>query len=141
EVVEGHSTWLDRLLSPVDAVGRAFVRGVLGFNLLLQRNLMLQVITVVGLMAGSVFLTWALIPGREYLPNGNRNLVIGILLPPPGYNIDRLTEMGEQLEGRLKPYWNVDPDSPEIEKLDYPAIADYFYVAANQQVFFGLRAQ
>ena len=37
----------------------------------------------------------ALMPKVEYLPEGNRNLVFGILLPPPGYNIDELLRMGD----------------------------------------------
>ena len=52
-------------------------------------------------------------PKVEYLPTGNRNLVFGIILPPPGYNLDELTRMGETVEKHLQPYWDVDPDSPE----------------------------
>jgi hypothetical protein len=51
-------------------------------------------------------------PKVEYLPEGNRNLVFGILLPPPGYNIDELLRMGDIVENRLLPYWDVDPGSP-----------------------------
>ncbi len=56
-------------------------------------------------------------PKVEYLPTGNRNLVFGIILPPPGYNLDELTALGEKVEQHLKPYWDVDPDSPEAEQL------------------------
>lgn len=35
------------------------------------------------------------LPATEYLPTGNRNLIIAILLPPPGYNIDKMIELGE----------------------------------------------
>ena len=47
---------------------------------------------IVGL---SVWATFALLPKVEYLPEGNRNLVFGILLPPPGYNLDELLQMGD----------------------------------------------
>ena len=59
-------------------------------------------------------------PKVEYLPTGNRNLVFGIILPPPGYNLDQLMELGETVEKGLEPYWNVDPDTPEAAKLHVP---------------------
>src|SRR5690606_34945057 len=74
------------------------------------------------------------------LPTGNRNLVFGILLPPPGYNLDQLMEIGERIEQDLKPYWNVTPGSPEAAQLDFPVIGDFFYVARGRQVFMGIRA-
>ncbi len=40
-------------------------------------------------------------PKVEYLPSGNRNLVISMILPPPGYNVDQLAGMGEQVEETL----------------------------------------
>ncbi|HEX6987008.1 MAG TPA: AcrB/AcrD/AcrF family protein, partial [Planctomycetaceae bacterium] len=61
-------------------------------------------------------------------------------LPPPGYNIDELVEMGQTVEDRLRPYWDVDPDSPEAKNLRYPVIGDFFFVARGRQVFMGLRA-
>ena len=39
----------------------------------------------------------------EYLPIGNRNLVIGMMLPPPGYNLQQMQDMGAALEQKLKP--------------------------------------
>jgi HAE1 family hydrophobic/amphiphilic exporter-1 len=40
----------------------------------------------------------------------------------------------------LKPYWDLDPASPEAAELDYPVIGDWFYVARGRQVFLGIRA-
>jgi HAE1 family hydrophobic/amphiphilic exporter-1 len=85
-------------------------------------------------------LTWVSWPKVEYLPTGNRNLVFGILLPPPGYNLDELTEMGQTVANELKPYFDVDLGSPEAEALDAPLIEDFFFVARGRQVFIGLRA-
>jgi len=76
----------------------------------------------------------------EYLPTGNRNLVFAIVLPPPGYNVEELGKLGQIVEDELAYLWDVDPDSPEVKKLKYPAIADFFYVARGRQVFIGLRA-
>ena len=81
-----------------------------------------------------------MMPKVEYLPNGNRNLVISLILPPPGYNVDQLAKMGQEVEDELRPYWDVDPEIDDLSQLDYPAIGDYFYVARGRSVFVGLRA-
>ncbi len=86
-------------------------------------------------------LSWLLWPKVEYLPTGNRNLVFGILLPPPGYNLDQLMEMGETVEANLRPYWDVEPGSAAAEALDFPIIGDFFFVARGRQIFMGIRAQ
>ncbi len=128
------------LLRPLDLLGRAFVAAVVGTNAWLGRGLVRRLV-VIGLLSwGAIDLTLRLLPKVEYLPTGNRNLVFGILLPPPGYNLDQMTAIGQRLEEDLRPYWDVDPGSPEAAKLPFPAIGDFFYVARGRQLFLGLRA-
>lgn len=64
-------------------------------------------ITIVG--------TKVLLPPLDYLPKGNRNLVFGLLFPPPGYNLEALSEMGERIESRIEPLWEATPDKYGIE--------------------------
>ena len=80
-----------------------------------------------------------MLPKAEYLPQGNRNLVIGILLPPPGYNTHEFVKMGKPIESTLSPYWDAKPGSPEEAALDGPSIANFFYVARGRSVFMGGR--
>ena len=49
--------------------------------------------------------SYALIPPRDYLPRGNRNLVFGLILPPPGTSLDQQTKMAERIEEGIRPYW------------------------------------
>jgi HAE1 family hydrophobic/amphiphilic exporter-1 len=141
---DASAPWWKRILSailrPIDAFGNAFVHLVVSVNAWLQRRLWRQLITVFGMFGASVFLSWLMLPQVEYLPNGNRNLVFGLLFPPPGYNANQLEEMGEQIETFLRPYWDVDPGTVEAAKLDFPIIGDFFYVARGRQLFLGLRA-
>lgn len=123
-----------------DVVGRSFVALVVGVNRFLQRSVFLRLGTAAGFVAAAVLASWALMPKVEYLPEGNRNLVFGILLPPPGYNVERTLQMGVSLEEAMRPYWDVDPGDPAIDELPFPVIDDYFFVARGQQVFVGLRA-
>lgn len=59
--------------------------------------------------------TKVLLPPLDYLPKGNRNLVFGLLFPPPGYNLEALSEMGERIEEKLAPMWEATPDKYGIE--------------------------
>jgi HAE1 family hydrophobic/amphiphilic exporter-1 len=128
------------LLAPVDRLGRAVVRLVQGANRWLQRGVLRRLALAGLVVGGSISIARLLVPHVEYLPAGNRNLVIGILLPPPGYNLEQLMAMGERIEAGLRPYFDVDPDSPEARELEYPVIGDFFYVARGRQLFMGLRA-
>lgn len=124
--------------TPTFAAGVSNV--IVGINRWVLGAVWRQVAVVSLLIVGAICFAWALRPKLEYLPNGNRNLVICLVLPPPGYNVDELMELGQQVEDTLEPYWNVDPDSPEAKELDYPPIADFFYVVRGRQVFLGLRS-
>ena len=98
-----------------------------------------RLMTIVGLIGLSCVMAWTLVPQAEYLPTGNRNLVIGILLPPPGYNMDTFVKMGHKIESVLSPYWSAKPGTPEESELDGPSIRNFFYVARGRMVFMGAR--
>ena len=73
-------------------------------------------LTVIGLFILVTILgTRILLPPLDYLPKGNRNLVFGLLFPPPGYNLEALSEMGERIEQRIEPLWEATPDKYGIE--------------------------
>jgi HAE1 family hydrophobic/amphiphilic exporter-1 len=76
----------------------------------------------------------------EYLPAGNRNFVFAFLSPPPGYNMNQLLEMGEQIEADLQPYWDIDADGVSDKDSEYPGINYYFYVVRGRRVFMGARS-
>ncbi len=94
---------------------------------------------VVGLTALAIGTTWMLLPKAEYLPEGNRNLIIGIVLPPPGYNTDEFIRMGEKIESVLRTYWEAKPGTSQEAALDGPSILNFFYVARGRSVFIGGR--
>jgi len=120
--------------------GGLFVDCIVGINTWIQRGVLRRVVVTLTLIGVTLLLVVVFWPKVEYLPPGNRNLAIGLIFPPPGYNIDELTDMGQWVEEELQPYWDVDPDSPEAQALDAPVISDWFYVARGRQVFLGIRA-
>ncbi len=113
---------------------------VVGLNRWLLGTTWRRVGAIGVILVGAIGISWLLWPKVEYLPSGNRNLVFGILMPPPGYNLDQLMELGEEVEENLRPYWDIDdPNAPEVKALKYPAISDFFFVARGRQVFMGVR--
>lgn len=121
-------------------VGLGFTNAIVGLNRWIQQSWLRRISVVTGILCFAALVGYTLMPKVEYLPNGNRNLVISMILPPPGYNVDELTSMGEAVEETLRPYWDIDPEVDDTSHLDYPVIGDYFYVARGRSVFLGLRA-
>jgi HAE1 family hydrophobic/amphiphilic exporter-1 len=128
------------IIAPIIWIADRFVTAVVAINRWAQPSTARRLAVVCIMIGVSTGLTWLMWPKVEYLPTGNRNLVFGIVLPPPGYNVDKLMELAVTVEQGLEPYWNVDPNSPEAAELKYPIIDDFFVVAFNRQVFMGLRA-
>lgn len=54
-----------------------------------------------------------LAPPLDYLPAGNRNLVFGGLLIPPGLSIDQQRQIAATIERGIKPYVEADVRKPE----------------------------
>ncbi len=88
-----------------------------------------RLITIGGLTAFSVLLVLVLPPKAEYLPQGNRNLVINLLIPPPGLSYEERQEIGKNLFETLGPHYE--------RKDGYPPIKNMFYVGADAFMFFG----
>lgn len=148
-----------------ETLASRFVAVVDAVNAFVLRSTLRQLFVTLVFLTSSLALTGFFWPPVEYLPNGNKNLVFGIVLPPPGYNLDELTRMGQEVESSLKEYWDVSPDeiaartrpvglwenvwrstrryfklSVEPQPTDQPVISDFFFVARGRQVFLGVRS-
>jgi HAE1 family hydrophobic/amphiphilic exporter-1 len=117
-----------------------FVESIVWLAARFQRRALAGVAVVLAFLAGSAGLSWLMMPGLEYLPEGNRNLVFASLLPPPGYNVEALTDVSKQLEDSIRPYWEVQPGSPEEKALGGgPAVSDMFFFGGDRRLFVGVR--
>lgn len=74
-----------------------------------------RISVVAGFTIVTLLGTATLIPPRDYLPSGNRNVIFGLLFPPPTYNLDQLSDVGERIEDRIRPSWNATEDKFQIE--------------------------
>lgn len=96
---------------------------------------------VVLLVGSSAIIVRTFAPKAEYLPTGNRNLIFAILLPPPGYNLDELIQVGHVIEDILRPRWEAQVGTPEAEALGNALVENMFYVAWGQNAFMGASAK
>lgn len=91
----------------------------------------------------------ALMPPTDYLPRGNKNLVFGFVLTPPGLNIDTDLSIAQRAEATVRPYWEADDDA-DLAKLpplihpftqqpipNLPPLDNYFFVSFFGGVFNG----
>lgn len=95
-----------------------------------------RLVLVVVFTAASFAMAWFLAPKTEYLPEGNRNLILGIMIPPPGYSLEEFVNVGRFVEEEIRKYWEAEAG----ETLDGPPISNFFYVAFGQRVFMGAAA-
>lgn len=86
----------------------------------------------------AIGMAWILMPKTEYLPEGNRDLLFGLLLPPPGYNLQELNRIAETIEADVLPLVSHDGESEVADKLNLPTVNNFFFVAWGQQAFFGI---
>jgi HAE1 family hydrophobic/amphiphilic exporter-1 len=128
---------LRRSLQLLDRFGRRFTEGLANFNYRITGSVPARLAVVAVFTGFSLTMAFWLSPPAEYLPEGNRNFVFSILLPPPGYNLDELDQVGQGIVRELQPYWK--EVSSETEPLEYrePRIRNLFYVAFGRLMFAG----
>jgi HAE1 family hydrophobic/amphiphilic exporter-1 len=122
----------------LDHAGAGFSRLVMAYVRLTVRKRSVGVV-MVALIAGTAALaTWVFLPRLEYLPEGNRNLVFGLIIPPPGYNLDTTETIAERIERVARPMWEAAPE-PALED-GTPTIESFFFVATPGNSFVGAAA-
>ncbi|MCP4330290.1 MAG: efflux RND transporter permease subunit [Alphaproteobacteria bacterium] len=128
-----------RLRIPIlDDLAHGFVEGVMSITRAVVASRPLAYAVVVAICGIAAISTWLLLPKLDYLPEGNRNLTFGVMLPPPGYNLDTMTEIAEGIEGEIRPLW--EADSPVAEEKGLPRVDNFFFVAFRGQTFMGASA-
>tara|TARA_R110000868_G_scaffold64985_5_gene195025 strand:- start:1004 stop:4204 length:3201 start_codon:yes stop_codon:yes gene_type:complete len=122
----------------LDDFAAGFVAVVTGFTRLVIGNRAIALGVVAAVCGVTAFFTWLFLPKLEYLPEGNRNLVIAITLPPPGYNLETTQEIAQDVESETRQFWAKDkndigkPGEPvRIERLWFVARSTTTIVAAS----------
>jgi len=113
--------------------GRGFVNLIMSLSGFFQRNVRTRLACVVVFTSLALIGSWVLIPKAEYLPQGNRNSIFNILVPPPGYSPEKRREVGEYIYSQVEPYMK------ERGRDGMPQISNLFYVSADEFFIFGVK--
>ena len=106
---------------------------IMGVVSLATRNWVTRISTVTLLILLAVASVVLLMPQTDYLPQGNRNFVLSILVPPPGLSQQERQDIGEKLFVMAAPHLKKEHDG-------YPGILNMFYVARESIMLFGAMA-
>ena len=90
-------------LPVIDHFARFFYRFALGYARRVVNSKKLALATIIVICGVTGVATWAFLPKLEYLPEGNRNLIIARIATPPGYNLDAVREIAANTFQRLRP--------------------------------------
>lgn len=115
---------------PLARLGRAGLARIGGAVAWLGRSWIRSAAIVGGAVAICVTLALLLLPPLEYLPAGNRNLVFGILVPPPGTAVAELDRVGRHVQSQVVEHIGREVDGA-------PAIRRSFFVGSPTRVFSG----
>ena len=133
----GSKPTMTRLRLPViDWLAGKFSRLITGFVSSIVDSKFLALLITVAVTGAAGYGAYQALPKLEYLPEGNRNLLFGIVIPPPGYNLATTTEIALGIENEIRPYW-VTETGPESAPEDAPKIERFFYVATRATTFLG----
>ncbi len=91
-----------------------------------------QRVVITGMGAASLVTIWLLFPKMEYLPQGNQNLVLNILIPPPGLSEEESKGIGYSLYEHMKPHY------ADSEIGGVPPIKRTFFVSSGDFIIQGM---
>ncbi|MCR9114178.1 MAG: efflux RND transporter permease subunit, partial [Rhodobacteraceae bacterium] len=123
----------------VDHIARGFRALVMTYVRWTVRNRGLGLVMVGAIAGGAAFASLTFLPRLEYLPEGNRNLVFGLIIPPPGYNLDTTQTIAERIETVARPLWEAGPETETADGV--PTIDNFFFVATPGNSFVGASAR
>lgn len=126
----------NRRLPVIDVLAHRFVGLATGFTRRIVGHKVFA-ITIVFLTCGSTIVaSWLFLPKLEYLPEGNRNLVFGRIVPPPGYNLETMSQIAREVEAEVRPLW-ASETGPQSEPGKPPKFDNFFFVARHETTFLG----
>ncbi len=125
-----------RRLPLIDDFASGFTRMVVAFTHICVNSKAVAIATIFIICGTAAAATAVFLPKLEYLPEGNRNLVIGALMPPPGYNLATASGIANDVENAVRSLW-ASETGPESKPGEPPKIENFFFVARSSSTFVG----
>jgi len=120
-------------IPPLDAFGRLFLGMFVGLARRTVANRVFALLWVGAITAVAIVGTVIFLPRLDYLPEGNRNLLFGFLLPPAGYNLETNTGIAKTFEDATRHRW-VSETGPQPGPDGLPKMEDFYFVAFGERV-------
>jgi len=120
-------------IPPLDAFGRGFANGIVGLARRTVTNRKVALAWVGAVTAVAAVGTFLFLPRLDYLPEGNKNLILGFVSPPAGYNLKTSTDIALSFEDATRQRW-VSETGPEPGPDGLPKMQDFYYVALGERV-------
>jgi len=124
----------------LDGLAGLFVDTVMAMTRRVTKSRGLSITVVTALCGAGALVTVLLLPKLEYLPDGNRNLIFGVIVPPPGYNLDTTTEIAGDFESKVTPLL-AENGPPAASPGGPPRVQRFFFVASRGRTFLGAAAE
>jgi HAE1 family hydrophobic/amphiphilic exporter-1 len=128
--LKGHTLNFRNAEGALVGVGNRLVDALMRVLRLVTKNRATRLATILGLTFFSFVTAYLMFPKMEYLPQGNRNLVINILVPPPGLSYAEKKDIGEYIFTEADTYMGKGKDG-------IPGIKNLFYVGSDFFNIFG----
>ncbi|WP_455755738.1 efflux RND transporter permease subunit [Sulfurimonas sp.] len=90
-----------------------------------------QLITIIFMGSISIATIFMLFPKMEYLPQGNQNLIMNILIPPPGLSENEKKDIGGKLYDHMQSHYEKEIDG-------IPSISKTFFVSKGDLIIQGM---
>ncbi|MCU0725531.1 MAG: efflux RND transporter permease subunit [Planctomycetes bacterium] len=103
--------------------GMVLVNGITAAVAFLTASFLRKTVATVVIVGVSLVLAAEAVPPLDYLPQGNREMVFGLLETPPGFNVDQMEAILDQVEHRV---------------LARPEVKHMFAVALPDNPIFGI---
>jgi len=117
--------------SRISRTGTSISNGIMKLVSCSLKNRATRLSTIAVLAIFSILTAYLLAPKMEYLPQGNRNYIYNLLVPPPGLSYEERRDIGKTIFKEIKPYMNKESYN------GLPGIKNAFYTGADRFMFCG----
>lgn len=133
-IYRNHSVKYEAKKKITGVIGGALLSLIMGISDFFQKNVFTRIFCVVLFTSLAVYTAMILLPKAEYLPQGNSNFIMNILVPPPGYSAEKRNEVGKYI------FENTDEFRTPGDH-GMPLIKNVFYVSSDWISLFGVIAK
>ncbi len=98
---------------------------LMSFIKVLDGNALFRIIIILSVPLATLSIAWHYMPAAEYLPEGEEPKAFSRMTSPPGYNINEMKIMGDEIRAHLNQSLKAEPTLYDSEQLEIPSLKYY----------------